>query len=213
MSKNGVETIVFNDGMTRGPVLKFQSIRQAHEAYEWFETNFDEIKQCFDCTSSYARLIRIKRNLAAHYLFVRFVATTGDAMGMNMLSKGVEAVLMLVRAKWPETMDVISISGNYCIGKCHIETNLIKVDVFLMVDKKPSALNWIEGRGKSVVAEAVISQEILEQVLKTNVDRLVELNQTKNLLGSIMAGSIGGFNAHAANIVAVSLRFFQSNRN
>jgi hydroxymethylglutaryl-CoA reductase (NADPH) len=41
--------------------------------------------------------------------------------------------------------------------------------------------------------------------LKTNVDRLVELNQSKNLLGSIMAGSIGGFNAHAANIVAVSL--------
>jgi len=38
--------------------------------------------------------------------------------------------------------------------------------------------------------------------LKTNAGRLVELNQSKNLLGSIMAGSIGGFNAHAANIVA-----------
>jgi hydroxymethylglutaryl-CoA reductase (NADPH) len=72
------------------------------------------------------------------------------------------------------------------------------------IDKKPSALNWIDGRGKSVVAEAIISSDILEQVLKTNVNRLVELNQSKNLLGSIMAGSIGGFNAHAANIVAVS---------
>jgi hydroxymethylglutaryl-CoA reductase (NADPH) len=117
MSKTGVETIVFNDGMTRGPVLKFHSIRQAYEAYEWFETNFDEIKECFDRTSSYARLTSIKRNLAAHFLFVRFVATTGDAMGMNMLSKGVEAVLTMTRAKWPETVDVISISGNYCIGK------------------------------------------------------------------------------------------------
>lgn len=65
-------------------------------------------------------------------------------------------------------------------------------------------MNWIDGRGKSVVAEAVISHEILEQVLKTNASRLVELNQSKNLLGSIMAGSIGGFNAHAANLVAVS---------
>lgn len=117
MSKHGVETLVFNDGMTRGPVLKFHSIRQAHEAYEWFETNFDEIKQCFDRTSSFARLTSVKRNIAAHYLFVRFVATTGDAMGMNMLSKGVEAVLTLIRSKWPETADVISISGNYCIGK------------------------------------------------------------------------------------------------
>lgn len=74
----------------------------------------------------------------------------------------------------------------------------------MIVDKKPSALNWIDGRGKSVVAEAVIPEEVLEQILKTDANRLVELNQSKNLLGSIMAGSIGGFNAHAANIVAVS---------
>lgn len=39
------------------------------------------------------------------------------------------------------------------------------------------------------------------QVLKTNVDSLVELNINKNLIGSAMAGAIGGFNAHAANIV------------
>ena len=72
-----------------------------------------------------------------------------------------------------------------------------------MLDKKPSALNWIDGRGKSVVAETILSQDILENILKTSAERLVEVNQSKNLLGSIMAASIGGFNAHAANIVAV----------
>lgn len=40
------------------------------------------------------------------------------------------------------------------------------------------------------------------QVLKTSTASLVELNINKNLVGSAMAGSIGGFNAHAANIVA-----------
>ena len=39
------------------------------------------------------------------------------------------------------------------------------------------------------------------QVLKTNVEALVDLNISKNLVGSAMAGSLGGFNAHAANIV------------
>lgn len=29
----------------------------------------------------------------------------------------------------------------------------------------------------------------------------MELNLSKNLVGSAMAGSIGGFNAHAANVV------------
>ena len=38
-------------------------------------------------------------------------------------------------------------------------------------------------------------------MLKTNVDALVDLNISKNLVGSAMAGSMGGFNAHAANIV------------
>jgi hydroxymethylglutaryl-CoA reductase (NADPH) len=60
----------------------------------------------------------------------------------------------------------------------------------------------IEGRGKSVVCEAIVKGEIVKSVLKTSVKALVDLNLTKNLLGSAMAGSIGGFNAHAANIVA-----------
>jgi hydroxymethylglutaryl-CoA reductase (NADPH) len=52
------------------------------------------------------------------------------------------------------------------------------------------------------VAEAMIPGKIVKSVLKTDVDSLVELNIAKNLIGSAMAGSLGGFNAHAANIVA-----------
>jgi hydroxymethylglutaryl-CoA reductase (NADPH) len=74
-------------------------------------------------------------------------------------------------------------TGNYC------------------TDKKPAALNWIEGRGKSVVCEATIKGEIVKKVLKTNVASLVELNVVKNLVGSAVAGAMGGFNAHASNIV------------
>jgi len=66
-----------------------------------------------------------------------------------------------------------SVSGNYC------------------TDKKAAALNWIEGRGKSVVAEATIKGEIVERVLKTTVEAMVRLNMDKNLVGSAMAGSIG----------------------
>jgi len=51
-------------------------------------------------------------------------------------------------------------------------------------DKKPAAVNWIEGRGKSVVCEAIIKEEVVQKVLKTNVSALVELNMLKNLAGS-----------------------------
>lgn len=69
-------------------------------------------------------------------------------------------------------------------------------------DKKPAAINWIEGRGKSVVCEAVIKEEVLKKVFRTNVATLVELNMLKNLAGSAVAGALGGFNAHASNIVS-----------
>lgn len=115
-------------------------------------------------------------------MFMRFVTVTGDAMGMNMISKGCEKALAILSERYPE-MQVVSLSGNYC------------------TDKKPAAINWIEGRGKSVVSEAVIPGEVVRTVLKTTVEGLVNLNTTKNLIGSAMAGSIGGFNAHAANIL------------
>lgn len=41
----------------------------------------------------------------------------------------------------------------------------------------------------------------VRKVLKTTVEAMVELNTAKNLIGSALAGAIGGFNAHASNIV------------
>ena len=50
----------------------------------------------------------------------------------------------------------------------------------------------MEGRGKSVVAEAVVPAKVIKNLLKTSTAALVELNVSKNLIGSSMAGSIGG---------------------
>ena len=53
-----------------------------------------------------------------------------------------------------------------------------------------------------MVCEAVIKEAVVKKVLKTNIPALVELNMIKNLAGSAVAGSLGGFNAHASNIVS-----------
>jgi len=52
-----------------------------------------------------------------------------------------------------------------------------------------------------VVCEAVVPADVVSSILKTTVQALVDVNISKNLIGSAVAGSIGGFNAHAANIV------------
>ncbi|KAI9496362.1 hydroxymethylglutaryl-CoA reductase [Zychaea mexicana] len=179
----GATTIVTADAMTRGPCLSFPNIIRAGECKRWIEQEGNAIiTEAFNSTSRFARLRKLKVALAGRLVFVRFSTTTGDAMGMNMISKGCEKALGLLGEHFPD-MQIISLSGNYC------------------TDKKPAAINWIEGRGKSVVSEAVIPGAVVEKVLKTSVAALVELNINKNLIGSAMAGSVGGFNAHAANIL------------
>lgn len=49
--------------------------------------------------------------------------------------------------------------------------------------------------------QAIVPAHIVSSVLKTSTSALVDLNISKNLVGSSMAGSIGGFNAHAANVI------------
>ncbi len=59
------------------------------EAMSWMEdpNNFEKIEGSFNSTSSYARLQNVRVRISGRYLYVRFTATTGDAMGMNMVSK------------------------------------------------------------------------------------------------------------------------------
>jgi hydroxymethylglutaryl-CoA reductase (NADPH) len=185
LESGGCETEVFKNGMTRAPSLRVPSAKEAARMKRWLaeDENFARVKAAFESTSNYAKLLSCEAHVAGRNVFPRFRCTTGDAMGMNMITKGVMEALEIIKVEFPQT-EMLSLSGNVCC------------------DKKPSAINWIEGRGKSVVAEVVLSESVVTNVLKCTIPALVELNVAKNLVGSAVAGSIGGNNAHAANLVA-----------
>lgn len=181
----GCRSRILADSMTRGPVVRLPSACRAAEVKGWLETSdgFRVIKEAFDHTSRFARLEKLLVSIAGRNLYIRFQSQTGDAMGMNMITKGTEQALHRLQQQYPD-VQVLAVSGNYC------------------TDKKSAAINWIMGRGKSAVCEATVPAKVVREVLKSSTAALVELNINKNLVGSAMAGSIGGFNAHAANIVA-----------
>lgn len=180
----GATSVVTADGMSRAPVLLMPSLEEAGRLRAWVAdpVNQAALEAAFNSTTRFGRLLSAKVSLAGRNAYLRFQCFTGDAMGMNMITKGVNEALKVVADEFPG-MQIQGLSGNMC------------------TDKKPSAINWVTGRGKSVVVEATITGDVLRNVLKTDVHRMVALNTSKNLIGSAMAGSVGGFNAHASNLV------------
>ena len=177
----GVNARVIDDKMTRAPVLKCESVIQAVEVKKFFEDNFDELKSIAESTTSHGKLLKIDPIIiVGNYVYPRFFYLTGDSMGMNMVTIATEKIL----EKLHEETGVLAIalSGNLC------------------VDKKPAAINIVEGRGKTVVADILIPEEIVKSKLKTTAKAIEEVNIAKNLVGSAAAGSMA-FNAHYANII------------
>jgi hydroxymethylglutaryl-CoA reductase (NADPH) len=178
----GCKAIIINDGITRAPVITCQNAEEALTIKQFCKKNFDQIKEAFETGSQYAKLLKIKSTIVGRHIYLRFKCTSGDAMGMNMIGKCTEFSLQIILNTFPN-VKLKSLSGNMC------------------VDKKASAINCIEGRGKSVICEAIIKEAVVEKVLKTTPKSLIELNYLKNMLGSSTSISIGGNNAHASNIV------------
>lgn len=91
----GAITVLTADGMTRGPCIGFETLARAAAAKLWIDSEEGSgmLRKAFNSTSRFARLQTLKASIAGTYVYVRFKTTTGDAMGMNMISKGVEEAL------------------------------------------------------------------------------------------------------------------------
>lgn len=179
----GANVRVFEDEMTRAPVFKLESLERARKFYDWVKSpeTFEQMKQAAEKTTRFGKLLSVKPFVTGTYIYLRFSYDTKDAMGMNMVTIATDAVMHLIEDEFGA--HPVTLSGNMC------------------TDKKPASISAILGRGKTVVAEVTIPQEIVKETLKCTPESMFEVNYSKNLLGSARAGAMG-FNAHAANIIA-----------
>lgn len=177
----GADLLVQKVGTTRGPVLATEDLSQSLELQKWFAKNQDLIKKTLEKKSNHLKFLNYDFKILGSRNYIRLYFDTGDAMGMNMATIATQSLAELIKQELG--IQTVSVSGNYC------------------TDKKPSWLNFIQGRGYVVQAQAVLSPEILEKTLKVDLDDLHQTWLDKCLLGSSMAGSMG-FNAHFANVAA-----------
>jgi hydroxymethylglutaryl-CoA reductase (NADPH) len=180
---DGATARVLKNAMTRAPVFRVADIGEAGEVAAWVRANVEELAAAAESTTGHGELRDVTPYVVGDSVFLRFAYDTKDAMGMNMATIATEAACEVVETETPA--DLVALSGNLCS------------------DKKPAAVNSVEGRGRTVAADVEIPRETVESYFKTTPEAIVEANTRKNLVGSAKAGSLG-FNAHAANTVAAA---------
>jgi hydroxymethylglutaryl-CoA reductase (NADPH) len=177
----GVRATVVKRSMQRAPVFMFDNAVEAREFGTWLTANFAGVKAAAESTTRVGRLVEIEQYAVGNLLYLRFDYTTGDAAGQNMTGKATHAACEWLRATHPAHPRYL-LSGS-------IDT-----------DKKHSAINTLQTRGRRVVAEAVIRSEVLERIMRVDTRTLFRARQVSNA-GALLAGT--AYNGpHAANAIA-----------
>ena len=177
----GVKTTVVKHSMQRAPVFLFADALQAREFGAWLVSMFDAIKAVAETTTRSGKLCEIEQYPVANMLYTRFCYTTGDAAGQNMTSKATFAACEWIKANHP-------LQPRYILSGA-IDT-----------DKKHSAMNMIQTRGKRVIAEFTLKREVARELLRIDTEQLYRYRQIA-AVGALQAGSAYS-GAHAANGLA-----------
>ena len=174
----GVTTTVMHDHMQRAPAFLFSSARGARAFGQWLREHFDEIKAAAEMTTRSGSLEEIEQYSASRMLFTRFNYRTGDAAGQNLTGKATQAACRWIVERYPD------------IEQYFLESNFA-------TDKKSSQVNMLRTRGKRVVAEAVIPDELFRRIMHSNTELMYRARQVSNL-GGFMSG-VNNNGAHSAN--------------
>lgn len=182
LQAGGIHAVVVDERMTRSVVLEAPDAETACRCWQHVCGARPELEAAAAQGSRFTRLLDVHAQVVANLLYLRFAFTTGDAAGHNMATLAAERLLGWLEQQHPE-LRYVSLSANYC------------------TDKKVSAVNGILGRGRYVVAETTIPAQLCRRYLKTTPEAVVNLHIKKNLIGSLLAGSVRSANAHFANLL------------
>lgn len=176
----GANVIVVRDSIQRAPFFELENLFQARNFVDWVKKHFVLLQQIAQSTTNHGKLLSYHSFIQGKVVFLRLNFSTGDAMGMNMITKASHEICEYI-------------AGNFPIKKYSLESNMA-------VDKKPAHINSILGRGKTVSSEVVIKKNILSKYLHITANQ-IESTYHKQVAGGNLAGALG-VNGHYANGIA-----------
>jgi hydroxymethylglutaryl-CoA reductase (NADPH) len=159
----GFQTYVLADRITRASCFVCASAADAIELAHWIERELDAMSEWLEANddpslSKFARLREVKTHVVGPMCHVLWRWTTGDAVGANMMTRNSYVLNM-----------------GYVMERAPVKPERSILEANMGGDKKPSFEYFQSGHGKTVLAEATLSEDAVRRVLRTKLEDLAEL--------------------------------------
>lgn len=150
----GITARVLRDGLAVWPTLAYPSVDEALAAARWVDDHRAELVAAAESTTRHGRVTALDTELLGRRLVLRLEMHTGDAHGINMVTRAAGALVALVPGR-----GMVLLHG-------------------YDAEKRLATRHW---RGKWVVAELVVPREVVARRLKTTAAAMAELWATYQL--------------------------------
>ncbi len=159
-----VRTHVLTDRITRASCFVCADATAAVTLARWIEDEVPALRAWLESAddptlSRHARLREVKTHVVGPMCHVLWAWTTGDAVGPNMMTRNSYALNMA-----------------YVMQRAPVKPEHAYLEANMGGDKKPSYEYFHSGHGKTVIAEAFISEDRIERVLHTTAADLEALS-------------------------------------
>src|SRR5258708_5803792 len=176
----GVSVRICIDENRVAPVFLFPDVVAARDFAIQLNEHFTSIQEEAESTTSHGKLLRLECHAVGREVMVNFCYSTGDAHGMNMIVKATEQACQWI-LRHTQAQDFYLFSG-------------------LASEKHGSGFLFPGGKGKKVIAGAVLPAALLKNYLHITPVQLIDLWH-HTVLGHLQAHSLG-YNGHYANGLA-----------
>ena len=170
-----IRTYVLHDRITRASCFVCKSAGEAVELARWVDAELPTMRAFLEAAddpalSKRAKLRGGKTHVVGPMCHVLWQWTTGDAVGPNMMTRNSYALNMA-----------------YVMQQAPVKPERAILEANMGGDKKPSAEYFQSGHGKTVIAEAFLTDEQIRKVLRTTAEDLEALSWA-GTHGSVASG-------------------------
>jgi hydroxymethylglutaryl-CoA reductase (NADPH) len=175
LAAGAIRTYVLHDRITRASCFVCADAADAIALAQWIELELPAMQDWLTSTddaslSRRAKLREVKTHVVGPMCHVLWRWTTGDAVGPNMMTRNSYALNMA-----------------FVMQRAPVKPERAILEANMGGDKKPSAEFFQSGHGKTVLAEAFLSDEQIRRVLRTTAEDLEALSWA-GTHGSVASG-------------------------